>query len=73
MAQLCLSIDCEVDIPNSKVTAKLKRVANSVGTDLTSDFLSFCNTHSLSLDTQQEIEAASFEYAKAPSNQSKLP
>lgn len=71
MATVALTIDLTVDIPNTKVSATVQKVSDSMGTDRTADFLNFCSTSNLPLSSQGEIEHAVVEFAKA--RQTSLP
>ena len=52
------------DIPNQAYTARVSAVETPEGENITTHFLNFCQQHSLSLTTEDEIRTAAFAYAK---------
>jgi len=72
MAQLTLSIDMIVDIPNAKHSAKVTRVVNSFGNDITAVFNAHCAAQQLSLNSQSEIEVAINQFTAAHANNSSV-
>lgn len=71
MANVILSVELIVDIPNAKVSATVQKISDSMGQDRTEDFRKFCGEKSLPLSSQGDIEQAVVEFAKA--RQTSLP
>lgn len=65
MSQLTLTVDMVVDIPNKSFTAKLIRVVNAFGQDITTIFTKYCSAEGLNLSSQSEIEFATESFTQA--------
>lgn len=65
MSKVAISAELEVDIPNSKVTARVKHVSDAMGADRTAEFIQHCKTNKLPISSQSEIEHAVVEYTRA--------
>ncbi len=68
MSQLTLSVEMVVDIPNQPFTAKVTRVVNLLGQDITAAFTSYCVAQGLGLGSQAEIELATESFTQANKN-----
>lgn len=66
MAQLALSIEMTVNDGNSNVS--LQSVKTSLGDDITDKFVGYCNTNSLSIGSQAEIESAAIAFSNENSS-----
>jgi hypothetical protein len=62
--QLNFTINCVVDIPNSKVTAKVVSVVDAVDENITKSFFRFCQEKQLPLTSESEVEAAAYAYGR---------
>lgn len=70
MAQISLTVEMVADIPNQPFTAKVTRVVNSSGNDITRVFNNYCTKHGLPLTSQGEIEVATERFVKDYANTS---
>ena len=68
MSQLTLTVEMMVDIPNQPFTAKVTRVVNALGQDITNDFTNHCSAQGPGLSSQAEIESATESFTKAKQN-----
>ena len=64
LSQLVVTVEMVVDIPNRPFTAKVTRVVNSMGQDITATFQQHCKAEDLPLTSQSEIEAATESFTK---------
>ena len=60
--ELNFSINYFVNIPKSKLTAKVVSVVDAADQDITKSFLRFCEEKDLPLTSEIEIQAAAREY-----------
>ena len=65
MTTVAVSVELQVDIPGSKITAEVKSVHDAAGTDRTTEFRDFCAASGIACSTQAEIEYALHQYVKA--------
>ncbi|MEQ7895334.1 hypothetical protein [Xanthomonas arboricola] len=68
MSQLTLTVEMIVDIPSQPSTAKVIRVVNSLGQDITNDFTNHCSAQGLGISSQAEIESAIVSFTKVNQN-----
>lgn len=74
MSQLTLTVEMIVAVRNQPFTARVTRVVNSLGQDITEAFNCHCSAQNLSLSSQAEIESAAESFAKSfQSNSAVLP
>lgn len=71
MTNVVLSVELIVDLPNTTVSATVRKISDSSGADRTKEFTDFALQNNLSLSTQVDIEKAVIEFAKA--RQASLP
>lgn len=64
MPQLTLTVEAIVGMSNNPVAAKLTRVTNSLGQNITSDFCQFCATVGIDLNSSSNIESAACQFVE---------
>jgi hypothetical protein len=62
--QLNFTVNCVLDIPNRSYTAQVQSVVTPHDEDITQHFLGYCQGNQVPLATEDQIQAAIYEYGK---------